>query len=241
MINIVICDDDTRELQNTKNHCLSYASDHKELDIRIESFSSSAELLKRITDGHCGNDVMLLDIYMPEMTGIELARSLRERKDNCQIVFLTTSMAHAIEAFSLHAAHYLLKPFTQMQLKDALNKAIEAIDKARKANILLKTSAGMQKINMTGIVYSETDKHNQNIHLSEEKKLQVRITCSELYDLLSCDRRFYKCGSTYIMNLDKITEITAKRILFENGEELPMQRRQYKELLERYTSYLLEG
>ncbi len=240
MITIAICDDDLKELNNTRDLCHSYANNHKDLEIRIETYTCATELQKKITEGQICYEVLLLDIYMPELTGIELARSLRERKDNCQIIFLTTSMAHAIEAFSLHAAHYLLKPFTGEQLRDALDKAITVIDKSRKANILLKTSNGLQKVNMVDILYCETDKHNQNIHLMEGKGLQVRISSSELYELLSSDRRFYKCGSTYIMNLEKITEVTTKHIRFENGVVLPMQRRQYKELLELYTRYLLD-
>lgn len=240
MINIIICDDDNRELQKTKDLCHSYAAAHREIDIRIESFTMAVDLLKRITDGQCNYDVLLLDIYMPELTGVELARKLRERQDNCQIVFLTTSMEHAVEAFSLHAAHYLVKPYTRVQLENALNKAIAAVEKAKQSSILLKTIAGLQKINMSDILYSETDKHIQMIHLQAGKCLQVRITCSELFDLLSCDNRFYKCGSTYIINLDQLTKVTTKQILLENGEELLMQRRQYKELVDRYTSFLLE-
>lgn len=240
MINIVICDDDANELLHTKKLCQSYASNHKEPELRIECYSSAVELHQRIIGGQCSNDVLLLDIYMPGMTGIELARCLREREDHCQIVFLTTSMAHAIEAFTLHAAHYLLKPYTKEQLEDALDKAIAFVEEGKKANILLKTANGLHKVNIADVLYCETDKHNQKIFLLDGKCLQVRITSSELYELLSCDRRFYKCGSTYIMNLDKIIEITAKQILFGNGTELPMQRRQYKELLELYTRYLLE-
>jgi DNA-binding LytR/AlgR family response regulator len=241
MINIVICDDDTRELQKTKNLCQSYADAHKEIDIRIESFAMAAELLKKISEGQYQYDVLLLDIYMPELTGVELARKLRERQDNCQIVFLTTSKEHAVEAFSLHAAHYLVKPYTGAQLENALDKAIAAIEKAKKANLLLKTSIGLQKINMSDILYSETDKHIQIIHLQNGACLQVRITCGDLFDLLSCDSRFYKCGSTYIINLDKLTKITTKNLLLQNGEELPMQRRQYKELVERYMNFLLDN
>ena len=149
-------------------------------------------------------------------------------------------MEHAVEAFSLHAAHYLVKPYTGVQLENALNKAIAAVEKAKQSSILLKTIAGLQKINMSDILYSETDKHIQMIHLQDGKCLLVRITCCELFDLLSCDNRFYKCGSTYIINLDQLTKVTTKQILLENGEELLMQRRQYKELVDRYTSYLLE-
>ncbi|MDF2487244.1 MAG: putative two-component response regulator [Herbinix sp.] len=241
MIKIVICDDDEIELKKTKELCLDYAAGNKEIDFEIDSISSSSVLLKQIEEEQSSYDILLLDIYMPEMTGVDLARCLRERKDNCQIVFLTTSKAHAVEAFSLHAVHYLVKPYTSAQLQEALDKAIEAVDKKRKATILLKTTVGVQKVNLADIFYSETEKHIQNIHLLGNKSVQLRISCSELYEMLSGDHRFYKCGSTYIMNLGKITEVTTKHILFDDGSELPMQRRQYKELLNLYTRYLIEG
>ncbi len=240
MIKIAICDDDERELTKTCELCRSFTAGHKEMGILIESFSSGAALLEHMSNGKKSYDILLLDIYMPQMTGMELASSLRKKKDDCQIIFLTTSMEHAIEAFSLHATHYLVKPYTSEQLEDALNKAISVLEKNNKANILLKTSTGLQRVNLKDIIYSETEKHIQNIHLEEGKALQIRITCNELFDMLCWDSRFYKCGSTYIMNLDKIKEITAKHILFENGDELPMQRRQYKELLNLYTQYLLD-
>lgn len=240
MIKIAVCDDDERELTRTRELCHSYATRHKEMEIWMESFTSGKALFKQLTTGEKNYDILLLDIYMPEMTGIELASILREREDNCQIIFLTTSMNHAIEAFSLHAAHYLVKPYTMEQLNNALDKAISVLEKIKRANILLKTSTGIQRVNLTDIIYSETEKHIQNIHLEGGKSLQVRITCNELYDMLCWDHRFYKCGSTYIMNLDKIKEVTAKHILFETGDELSMQRRQYKELLNLYTQYLLE-
>ena len=240
MIKIAICDDDEKELTRTKELCFSYSTRHKDVGIIIESFTCGVTLLEQLTTSGKSYDVLLLDIYMPEMTGIELASLLREKKDNSQIIFLTTSMNHAVEAFSLYATHYLVKPYTKEQLDHALNKAISVVEKIKKANILVKTSTGIQRVNLTDIIYSETEKHIQKIYLEEGETLSVRITCNELYDMLSWDSRFYKCGSTYIMNLDRIKEVTAKYILFETGDELPMQRRQYKELLNLYTQYLLE-
>jgi len=71
--------------------------------------------------------------------------------------------------------------------------------------------------------------------------VQVRMKSIELFELLSLDQRFYKCGSTYIINMSKIEEITKSDIKLDNGGCIPMQRRQYKELLDRYTGYCLEG
>jgi DNA-binding LytR/AlgR family response regulator len=240
MIRITVCDDEVKELNKTIALCHQYIARHTEYEARITAFSSHGELLENFTK-HEDYDIVLLDIYMPGMTGIKLAHCLRESGSECQIVFLTTSLTHAVEAFSLHAAHYLVKPFTEEQLEDALSKAISMCENSRKDHIILKTSAGVQKINYSDYIYSETDKHVQRLHLAGENSIQVRIACSELAELLSQDKRFFKCGSTYIINMDKIEEVTAQYILFEEGVKIPMQRRQYKELLNRYTGYSLEG
>lgn len=240
MIKIAICDDDEKELNITKSMCNTYVATHPEFNIKISTFLSSGELMSHIEQPE-KYDILLLDIYMPGMTGTELAKVLREKNDNCQIVFLTTSLTHAIEAFSLHAAHYLVKPFTKEQFDIGLSKAIAALEKSTKAQITLRTSGGLRKIYFTDILYAETQRHIQNIHLVDGKCLQVRITSNELYELFLQDSRFYKCGSTYILNLGKIEEVTIKAIMLENGEQIPTQRRQYKELIDRYTSYSLEG
>lgn len=240
MIKIAICDDDVKELEKTKEMCKVYQALHPDADIRISIFTSPNELLFHIAN--IGQfDLVLLDIYMPEMSGTILARTLREKNDNLQIIFLTTSQAHAVEAFSLHAAHYLVKPYKADQLDDALSKAIYAIEKNNKAYITLKTTGGVQRVYFADYVYSETDGHIQKVYQNPEDYIKIRITCYELYQLLSSDNRFFKYGCSYILNLDKIQEISTKSILFENGLQIPMQRRQYKELLDRYTSYSLEG
>ncbi|HWT75968.1 MAG TPA: LytTR family DNA-binding domain-containing protein [Mobilitalea sp.] len=240
MITIAICDDNLKELDKTKEMCHSYMEAHCGHEIKLITFASPIELEQYISRKE-RMDILLLDIYMPEMSGIELAYHLRECHDECQIIFLTTSPSHAVEAFSLHAAHYLVKPYTQVQLEDALHMAMTAIGKNKKLHILLKSSQGLHKIFLKDIIYSETDKHIQHLHFADGSSLIIRMTSTELFELLSFDNRFYKCGSTYILNLEKIEEVTPRSILFEDKNQLPMQRRQYRELLDRYTGYVLEG
>lgn len=239
MIKIAVCDDEEKERSKTKEMCGAYRLGHPEYDIGISTFTSAQELLAHV-DQREVFDVMLLDIYMPDMTGMELARIIRNYGEECQIVFLTTSLAHAVEAFSLHAAHYLVKPFTKEQFEDAITKAVKAVEKNKKSQITLKTKDGIQIVRYSDFIYSETKGHLQEIQL-DHNRLQVRISCSELYELLLQDNRFFKCGSTYIINLSKIKEITSRSISFENGRQIPMQRRQYRELLTRYTEFSLKG
>ncbi|MDF2538620.1 MAG: putative two-component response regulator [Herbinix sp.] len=239
MIKIAICDDELKELNKTKEMSQSFVNRHTEMKFQITAFSSPTQLKDNMEQEQF--DIVLLDIYMPEMTGTELARIFRERNAKCQIIFLTTSLAHAVEAFSLHAAHYLVKPYKQEQFEDAMTKAITAMEKQKNAQIVVKTIlGGMQRIDLADYVYSETERHVQRIYLSDERCLQIRISCMELFEKLSNDKRFFKCGSTYIINLGHVEEVSTRYIQFGNGRQIPMQRRQYKELLERYTGYFVE-
>lgn len=240
MITIAICDDKQHELNTTIDMCSKYSLFYYENKINIVSFQSPGELNKYILQKK-PMDILLLDIYMPGITGMELARDLRDNHNECQIIFISSSPTHAVEAFSVHAAHYLVKPITQKQLDDALNSAMKGIEKKRKSILLLKSSSGMHKIHLDNLLFAETEKHIQHIHMLHNKHFQVRITSKELFDMISYDQRFFKCGSTYIFNLDKVEEINARNIIFEGGIQLPMLRRQYKELLDRYTGYMLEG
>lgn len=172
MIKIIICDDDANELAKTKRMCQKYKAGCNE-DIRLKVFSSPLELKQSVTNEET-YDVYLLDIYMPELTGTELAKFLRENNEDCEIIFLTTSVSHAIEAFSLHAAHYLVKPYSQEQLEDALNKAIRAIEKKNTAQITVKALDGTHKIGFSDFLYAETDKHIQRVYLKDGKCHHIR-------------------------------------------------------------------
>lgn len=240
MIKIAICDDNKEELSKTRRECMAFGAKYPTKDIRISTFEDASSVLSYVKlQGSF--DIMILDIYMPNITGVELAASLREENDECEIIFLTSSATHAIEAFTLNATHYILKPYTTEQFDSALSKAFSQIAKRKKETITLKSTLGTHKILFANFLYSETQGHMQNIHLTEGITLKVRMTSIQLYERLSHDSRFYKCGSTYILNLGKVKEVSVSSILLDTNEQLHMQRRQYKTLLERYTRYAVKG
>ena len=116
------------------------------------------------------------------ITGVEVAKAIRENNDECEIIFLTSSTTHAIEAFTLNATHYILKPYTIEQFDEALHKAFGQIEKKEKKRITLKSSTGVHNIPFTDFIYAETDKHIQNIHLIDGNVLKVRISSIQLYE-----------------------------------------------------------
>lgn len=236
MIRIAICDDEPQELGRANSFLKKYASEHPEYEIKTDSFSAPLELLTYVTSNG-GFDVLLLDIYMPGILGTDAALELRGKGDNCQIVFLTTSRDHAIDAFSLNAAHYLVKPYSEKEFFIALDKALENLKQKLETYITLKTGDGISRIALNTFVYSETVNHLQRLYLADGRSIYVRKPSTELFELLQEEPRFYKCGSTYIINMDYIVELTSRSVVFSTGAKIPILSRKYTEFKKLYMDY----
>ncbi len=157
--------------------------------------------------------------------------------DKCQIIFLTTSRDHAIDAFSLDAAHYLVKPYSEKEFFSALDKVMDKLTKKDEVNITIKSTDGIIRVDLNKLVYSETDNHVQKLYLSIGKVISVRKSSTELFELLEEEPRFYKCGSTYIINMDYIVELSSKCVAFSSGARIPILSRKYMELRKLYMDY----
>lgn len=236
MISIAICDDELHELERADNLLKIYAREHPHYEITIHTFSSPIELLAYV-ERQSGFDVVLIDVYMPGILGTDTARELRNMGDNCQLIFLTTSRDHAVDAFSLNAAHYLVKPYVENEFTAALDKAVENLIRKDTAYITVKTTEGIRRVALNKFVYSEADNHSQNIYSSDGKTISTRKSSVELFELLEQEPRFYKCGSTYIINMDYIVELSSKSVVFSTGSTIPIPSRKYAEFKKIYMDY----
>lgn len=236
MISIAICDDELRELERANSLLKQYAFKHPEYEIKISNFSAPLELITQVTENG-GFDVLLLDIYMPGILGTEAARELRDLGDNCPIIFLTTSRDHAVDAFSLNAAHYLVKPYSEKDFLTALEKVMDKLAEKDEVYITVKSTDGISRVDLNKLVYSETENHLQKLYMSDGRVISVRKTSTELFELLEEYPRFYKCGSTYIINMDYIVELSAKSVVFSTGAKIPIPSRKYAEFKKIYMDY----
>lgn len=236
MISIAICDDELQQIERAKSLLKQYAFEHSQYDIKIHCFSAPLELLSFVA-ANGGFDLLLVDIYMPGILGTEAARELRAVGDHCQIIFLTSSRDHAIDAFSLDAAHYLVKPYSEKEFFSALDKVMGKLARKDEVYITIKSTDGISRVDLSKLVYSETDNHVQKLYLSDGRVITVRKSSTELFELLEEEPRFYKCGSTYIINLDYIVELSSKGVAFSSGARIPILSRKYMELRKLYMDY----
>lgn len=237
MIHIAICDDELQELERAQNYLTNYKQEHPQLDFKVATFSAPFELLSYVEENG-GFDIFLLDVYMAGMLGTETARQLRQYGDRGEIVFLTTSKDHAIDAFEVDAAQYLIKPYSESAFSSALDKVLSRLNVDRRHMITLKTSLGIVRLYSRDVVFTETGRNNyQIIHTIRRETLEVRMTSTELYELLLPAKSFVRCGASINLNLRYIRQIKKDTIFFDSGEQLAYPYRAHQKLRAAFLSF----
>lgn len=236
MYRIALCDDEPAVLETLENMLAVYCNLHTEYRFTVEQFRSADELLRRITTGKYTPDLLLLDIYMQDRLGTEAAAELRKMGKDCEILFITSSREHALEAFHVNALQYLVKPVSEEALFPVLDRFIKSMG-VGKRYLLFRDNGMMTRVEAQEIVYCEAQKKCQCIYLSDGTQLIQSMTMTRVYEMLSADREFVKVGVSYIVNLAHITKLNAREIQMDNGRIIYLPRGAYRGLREQYFDY----
>ena len=137
-LNIAVCEDDDIDFQALEA-CLHSVCDEWDLTSRIARFFSGEEFLATL--GKIPPDIIFMDIYLNGISGMEAARDTRLTGQS-RFIFTTSSREHALEAFTLNAAHYLLKPLTKEAVREALRRCLPRPEENFPKLLEVKTSLG---------------------------------------------------------------------------------------------------
>lgn len=205
----------------------------------VGKFSNSLEALENIRQRAC--DLVLLDIKMPGLTGLELARMLSYQPQPPLIIFTTAFPEHALEAFTTPAVGYLTKPVTYANLAQALEK-IRAItkrtvapEKPSLAKICVQQGSKIIPLDKQDIVFVYVKDKDVYVR-TEACEYAAALTMQEIEKLLS-EQKFLRVHRQYLVNLDKVREIIPwfhgsylLRMKDSRSEEVPVSRNKIKEL-----------
>ena len=237
MIELAICDDEEKEIEYAQGMLKEYMKEHPQYDFKIQTFSASLELLTFI-EKNGGFDLLLMDIYMGGIKGIDAARELRNLGDQAEIIFLTSSRDHSLEAFEVNAAQYLVKPYRKDVFFAALDQVMGRIAIDRRSVVVVKTAKGIFRIAPRDMVYTESSRKNyQMIHTIQGQKMEVRMTSAELFTMLAANKFFVKCGASLNLNLKYVRQISKHEISFDTGEQIRYPYRSYTKLKEEFLRF----
>jgi DNA-binding LytR/AlgR family response regulator len=217
-VNILICDDRQDEA-NELDRLLKNANSK----IYTSVFNNGYDALEFAFSGS-KIDVCILDIVMPEMDGIRLAKEMRRGGFRGAIVFLSSSREFAPESYEVKEFSYLLKPPTKESVKNLLDQLEKTQQTEDSAKILLKTPGIASSVFLRDISFIEVIQHKVYFRLCDGKEIVVNAAFKNFADTLLCDTRFIQCHRSYIVNMNEIAEISEWELKMRRGERIAITR-----------------
>jgi len=231
-LKIAICDDDTAQ-RNYINHIVSQWGQKNRHLLEIKEYPDAKSFLFAY-ETEKDFDILLLDVEMPEISGIQLAKDVRRENSTVQIVFITGFYEYFSDGFDVSALHYLIKPVDAEKLSPVLDKAVHNLTH-RQRSILLATSEGDIKISLADIVYVESENVYVVVH-TPQATYRTRISLGKFAEQL--DETFFKIHRSYIVALKYIKKITRTEVTMSNGDNLPISRGLYDAVHSALVKYL---
>ncbi len=234
MLHIAICDDDkaaveshTEITENCMKNCDSIG--------KVEAYTTSDNLLYDIAEDKFFFDLILLDIEMPGSTGMEIAEKIKPYLPNVKIIFITSHIEYAIDAFELSVFRYVPKSDMEKRLPAAIQDAIKLIALEDGKNYIIQTNSRLEKIPYREIYYIERDGKNASITAAGGIS-KVRKSLQQVYSELGADE-FIFIDRGCIANMIQIMQIKDGMAVLKNGESLPISRSHLQEVKEQINHY----
>lgn len=222
---IAITDDNPADIKYIHS-VLERWADARSLSVHIDSYPSAEAFLFQYEENPAC-DIILLDIEMPGMDGVTMAKRLREKNSTAVIVFITGYSDYIAEGYDVSALHYLMKPVDPDRFMEVLDRAVERLCREEKY-LTVKTTNEIVRIPMSSVLFLEAARNYVTIHAEGRGDFVVRHKLGDFESKL--DERFLRVGRSYIVNLTKLYRITRSEVLFPDGTVLPLPRGAYDTL-----------
>ncbi len=234
MLQIAICDDEqdtVQENKKTAEECLCQCKTAG----KILTYTTSANLLWDITEDHFFFDLILLDIEMPGISGMEIAEKIRPFLPDVKIIFITSHIEYAIDAFELSVFRYVPKQDMDRRLPSAIKDAVRLIALEEGKVYTIQTSSRLEKIPYKEILYIEREGKNARI-ITLKGESRVRKSLQQVYEELGAEE-FIFIDRGCIVNLIHIMQIRDSTAVLNDGTALPISRSHLQDVKGQINAY----
>ncbi len=222
-LKIAICDDEQSQLARMSELVLAWGKREGHV-CELHTFVS-AEAFLFVYGEDRTFDLLLLDVEMQGISGIELAKRVRKEDSHAEIVFVTSHFEFVYEGYEVDALHYLVKPIDVQKLSQVLTKAAEKLS-VEPPSLVITCEGETVKLFETDILYAESFLHYIVIH-TRSKEYKIKESISAFAEKLSGD--FFRVHRSYVVSLKHITRISRTSVTVA-GAEIPLSRGKYDDI-----------
>jgi len=222
-IHFAVCDDNEADVKYIHSLVMQWAEASGHM-AQVDTFSSAEAFLFHYEDEK-DYDILLLDVEMGGINGVDLAKKVRRGDETVQIVFITGYSDYIAEGYEVAALHYLVKPLCEEKFTAVLNRAVEKLRRNART-LLLEGPEGMARIPFYEIRYVEVRQNYVTVHAKED--YMVKRTLSDLEREL--DDSFCRTGRSFIVNLARVRRVTRTEVHMDDGTAVPLSRGMYEKV-----------
>lgn len=188
--------------------------------LKLYKYLSKMELEQEADSGNILSDILLLDIqHMRD--GVTLAKNIQEKDRHVRLIFIARATNELSCIFETEPTYLLLKPFSNIQLNHAIEKAMAQLQKSEKQFLVLYFRDKFMRIPLQEIFYIQSDRRYLIIYWKNEIST-VMMKMSEIMEKLP--DYFLRCHQSYVVNICKIMRFEKNQILLENGISIAVSR-----------------
>ena len=231
---IFLLDNDKKTVAQLEAYIKEYA---EKMGVVMEArgFTDPDVFLQAYDDSEEKPYLVIIQVEMQEMSGIEVARILRKKGSTVRLILMDVSDKYAMDAFDVHADGYFKKPVTYQDFASAMSRfrARFAIE-----SHTIEVRAERSKVNLhtADILFAESIGHNVWIY-TKEGEYKTPLTMSKLAEILQEEKSFLPCGRSYLVNMAFISQIETEVIVMNDGSRIPVPVRIRKKVNEAYLNY----
>lgn len=232
MLNIAIVEDEVAERAHLKE-CIDYLAKQNDMAYSVEEFASGRSFLGNYKPIY---DIILMDIEMPGMNGMETAQALRKLDTAVILVFVTNMAQYAIKGYEVDAMNYLLKPVNKYDFAIKMGKALRRMNRYTDEAIQVRSANEVYAIRIASIKYLEVLEHYVTYHTTNGD-------FSEYITLKEAEKKinkpfFERCSRSYLVNLKYISGIRDNMVLLEHDNAIPISRTYKKAFLNAFAVFI---
>ena len=225
---IAVCDDEQNQLDHLSSLITQWSTQSGHV-CELHTFLSAESFLFEYAEDKT-YDILLLDIEMKGISGIDLAKRIRRDKLRAEIVFITSHFEFFGEGYEVDALHYLIKPLSLEKLAPVLFKAVERLS-IEPPSVVISCDNEVLKLYESEIFYVEAFLHYITIHTAKGTPCatyRLKESLSSFQSRLSLD--FYRVHRSYLVSLKHVVKISRNSVTIENGVNLPLARGKYDDI-----------
>lgn len=233
-MNIAIVDDRKEDSDRLVGFIDIYAEQYKLQSGTMDLFPSGEAFLDAFMPGKY--DLVFLDIYMEELTGMETAKRIRKTDHDCRIVFITTTSEFAMESYDVNASFYLLKPIEKNGVFAALDRC--GLQNAERVICVeVTTPYGNTTLPVREISYTEYVRRQILVHFKNGQEMEVSMSQRNFSSLLLRYPWFCDCIKGILVSFEDVDKLLEDRFLLKSGIQIPISRLKYRDVREQFLEY----